>query len=102
MKKWDKFREIFYDYVGENMDTLKISYISEADVTLFDVRLSESEIIIYTDCLKYVLTHLTDNEIYKETEYSSKQELSHYLNDLKDLINSMEHKKYLPVRYKNI
>ncbi len=36
------------------MDILKINYIPEADVTLFDIRLSESEVVIYTDCLNYV------------------------------------------------
>lgn len=84
------------------MDILKIDYISEADVTLFDLRLSESEIVIYTDCLSYVLTHLSDEQIYEKTECSNKQELSHYLNELKNLIKSMEHRKYLPDRYKDL
>lgn len=84
------------------MDTLKISYIPEADVNLFDVRLSESEVIIYADCLNYVLTHLSDEKIHQETECSNKQELSHYLNDLRGLINSIKNKRYLPDRYKNL
>lgn len=36
------------------MGTLKINYISEADVTLFGIRLFESGIVIYTDYLNYV------------------------------------------------
>lgn len=84
------------------MDILKINYIPEADVTLFDIRLSESEMVIYTDCLNYVLTHLSDEQICEKTECSSKQELSHYLNDLKNLIKSMEHRRYLPDRYKDL
>lgn len=84
------------------MDMLKENYISEADVTLFDLRLSESEVVIYTDCLNYVLNNLSDEQIYEKTECSSKQELSHYLNDLKNLMKSMEHKNYLPDRYKNL
>ena len=84
------------------MDVLKINYIPEADVTLFDIQLSESEVIIYTDCLNYVLTHLSDEQINQEMECSNIQELSYYLSDLKNLIKSMEHKKYLPDRYKKL
>ncbi|QXB07823.1 hypothetical protein I6L80_20810 (plasmid) [Providencia rettgeri] len=84
------------------MDILKINYISEADVTLFDIRLSESEVIIYADCLNYVLSHLSDEQIYEKTECSNQKELSHYLEDLKTLIKSMEHKSYLPDRYKDL
>lgn len=84
------------------MDILKINYIPEADVTLFDIRLSESEVVIYTDCLNYVLTHLSDEQIYEKTECSNKQELSHYLADLKNLMKSMENRRYLPDRYKDL
>lgn len=54
MKKQMSLKRHFLIMRGGRMGILKINYISEADVTLFDVRLSESEIVIYTDCLNYV------------------------------------------------
>lgn len=38
----------------------------------------------------------------KKTEYSNKDELSYYLEDLKNLIKLIEHRRYLPDRYKDL
>jgi len=82
------------------MELLKKEFIS--CVTLFDLKLSEGEITVYADCLKFILTHLSDEEINQKTVCSSKEELSWYLDDLLQLIKSMEHKEYLPDHYKNL
>lgn len=83
------------------MDVLKTDYISGVNVTLFDVRLSESEVIVFSDCLNYVLMNCSDEQINRFTECSSKEELSYFLSDLLELINSIKHNEYIPDRYKN-
>ncbi|HEY0211557.1 hypothetical protein [Acerihabitans sp.] len=82
------------------MELLKEEFVS--CVTLFDIRLSESEITVLTDCLSLILTHCSDEQINQETVCDSKEELSWYRDDLLGLIKAMEHKEYLPEKYKNI
>ncbi|QAV24304.1 hypothetical protein PH4a_13535 [Proteus hauseri] len=53
---------------GGRMGILKTNYISEADVTLFDVRLSESEIVIYADCLNYIWLIYLMNKYTKKSK----------------------------------
>ncbi|WP_025121284.1 MULTISPECIES: hypothetical protein [unclassified Serratia (in: enterobacteria)] len=84
------------------MDVLRVDYIPEGNVTLFDVRLSESEVVVFSDCLNYVLKHCSDEQVDQLTECSSKEELSYFLADLLGLMKSMEHKKYMPDRYKSL
>lgn len=84
------------------MDILSVDYISRGNVTLFEVRLSESEVLVFSDCLNYVLKNCSDEKIEQSTECSSKEELSFFLADILGLIKSMEHKKYIPERYKNL
>ena len=84
------------------MDVIKVDYIHGGDVTLFDVRLSESEVVVFSDCLNYVLENCSDEQINRLTECSSKEELSWFLEDLLNLLKAVEHKKYLPDRYKNL
>lgn len=82
------------------MDLLKKEFVS--CVTLFDLKLSEGELTVYADCLKFMLAHCSDEQINQETVCESKEELSWYLDDLLELIKSMENKEYLPDRYKNL
>ncbi|MGM0511217.1 MAG: hypothetical protein ACQER3_00790 [Pseudomonadota bacterium] len=84
------------------MDILSVDYISGGNVTLFEVRLSESEVVVFSNCLNYVLKNCSDEQIEQSTECSSKEELSLFLADILGLIKSMEHKKYIPERYKNL
>ncbi|CNE08753.1 MULTISPECIES: hypothetical protein [Yersinia] len=84
------------------MDVLKVDYIPGVNVTLFDVRLSESEVVVFSDCVNYVLKNCSDAQIEKLTECSGKEELSWFLADLLGLMKSMEHKEYIPERYKNL
>ncbi len=45
------------------MDILSVDYISGGNVTLFEVRLSESEVVVFSDCLNYVLKNCSDEQI---------------------------------------
>ncbi|QYM97689.1 hypothetical protein FGI04_18010 [Dickeya ananatis] len=83
------------------MDVLKTNYVPGVNVTLFDVRLSESEVVIFSDCLNYVLKNCSDEQVNQLTECSSREELSWFLADLLNLMKSMEHNEYIPDRYKN-
>ncbi|MBN3196556.1 hypothetical protein [Pectobacterium versatile] len=69
-------------------------------MTLFDVRLSEGETTLYTDCLEFIIRVCSDNDILKNTECESKGGLSWFKDSLVDLLKLIEHKDYLPERYK--
>ncbi|GBO48828.1 hypothetical protein [Pectobacterium versatile] len=83
------------------MELLKKEYVGNA-VTLFDVRLSEGEVTLYADCLELVIRVCSDNDISQNTECESKEELSWFKDSLVDLLKSIEHKDYLPERYKKL
>ncbi|MBG6030525.1 hypothetical protein I5E97_05605 [Proteus hauseri] len=82
------------------MDLLKQEYVANA-VTLFDLRLSESEITIYLDCINFMLENCTDEQINQNTICMDKEELSWKRDSLLVLLKGMEHKEYLPDRYKD-
>ncbi|OCG79140.1 hypothetical protein A9G42_13000 [Gilliamella sp. Nev6-6] len=81
------------------MDLLKQEYVANA-VTLFDLRLSESEITIYLDCINFMLEYCSDEQINQYTACMDKEELSWRRDDLLVLIKSIEHKDFIPDRYK--
>ncbi|OCG17208.1 hypothetical protein [Gilliamella sp. WF3-4] len=81
------------------MDLLKQEYVANA-VTLFDLRLSESEITIYLDCINFMLEYCSDKQINQYTACMDKEELSWRRDDLLVLIKSIEHKDFIPDRYK--
>ncbi|MCL6350698.1 hypothetical protein [Pectobacterium polaris] len=83
------------------MELLKKEYVGNA-VTLFDVRLSEGEVTLYADCLELIVRVCSDNDILKNTECESKEELSWFKDSLVDLLKLIEHKDYLPERYKKL
>ncbi|OCG24609.1 hypothetical protein A9G45_08500 [Gilliamella sp. HK2] len=80
------------------MDLLRQEYVANA-VTLFDLRLSESEITIYLDCINFMLEYCSDEQIYNYMQMD-KEELSWRRDDLLALIKSIEHKDFIPDRYK--
>lgn len=71
-----------------------------ASVTLFDLRLSEGELMVYEGCIEYVLNNCNENELYDLTGCDSREELATYHTDLKNLIKLVANKKYLPEKYK--
>ncbi|OCG24621.1 hypothetical protein A9G45_08505 [Gilliamella sp. HK2] len=81
------------------MELLKQEYVANA-VTLFDLRLSESEITIYLDCINFMLEYCSDEQINQYTACMDKEELSWRRDDLLALIKSIEHKDFIPDRYK--
>ncbi|MFJ5338716.1 hypothetical protein [Pectobacterium sp. CHL-2024] len=83
------------------MELLKKEYVGNA-VTLFDVRLSEGEVTLYVDCLDLIIKVCSDNDISQNTECESKKELSWFKDSLVDLLKLIEHKDYLPERYKKL
>ncbi|MBA5601511.1 MULTISPECIES: hypothetical protein [Pectobacteriaceae] len=83
------------------MELLKKEYVGNA-VTLFDVRLSEGEVTLYADCLDLIIKVCSDNDISQNTECESKEELSWFKDSLVDLLKLIEHKDYLPERYKKL
>lgn len=83
------------------MELLKKEYVGNA-VTLFDVRLSEGEVTLYADCLELIMRICSDNDISQNTECESKEELSWFKDSLVDLLKLIEHKDFLPERYKNL
>ncbi|OCG43270.1 hypothetical protein A9G28_00770 [Gilliamella sp. Fer1-1] len=80
------------------MDLLKQEYVANA-VTLFDLRLSEDEITIYLDCINFILENCSNEQIYNYMQMD-KEELSWRRDDLLVLIKSIEHKDFIPDRYK--
>ncbi|WP_174868442.1 hypothetical protein [Pectobacterium polaris] len=82
------------------MDLLKKECI--ASVTMFDLRTSEGELMVYEGCIEYVLTHCSDEEVFQITGCGNKEELSFYKDELIRLIKMVERPEYLPDKYKNI
>lgn len=83
------------------MELLKKEYVANT-VTLFDLRFSESEIALYADCLEFIIKTCSDKEISLNTECDSKEELSWFKDSLIGLLKLIEHKDFLPERYRNL
>lgn len=77
-----------------------IKHTEIASVTLFDLRLSEGELMVYESCIEYVLNNCNENELYDLTGCESREELATYQSDLKNLIKLIVNKNYLPEKYK--
>lgn len=82
------------------MDLLKKECI--ASVTLFDVRVSEGEFMVYEGCINYVLANCSDDEIFRITGCENGQELSFYKDELIRLIKMVGNPEYLTDRYKDL
>ncbi|MFF2482314.1 hypothetical protein [Paenibacillus sp. NPDC058071] len=71
-----------------------------ASVSLFDLRLSEGELMVYESCIEYVLNNCNENDLYDLTGCENREELTTYQIDLKNLIKSLVNKNYLLEKYK--
>ena len=80
------------------MDILKKECI--ASVTLFNLRLSEGELMVYADCMRIIKERLCDSEIATLTVCESKEELTHFLEDMLEALKLVERQEYVPDRFK--
>ncbi|WP_254703679.1 hypothetical protein [Kosakonia sacchari] len=80
------------------MDLLQKECI--ASVTLFHVRVSEGELMVYEGCIDHILRHCSDEEIFRITGCCDKDELTFYKDELVKLIRMVERPEYLPDKYK--
>ncbi|MBG9775991.1 hypothetical protein O0555_18035 [Brevibacillus laterosporus] len=72
-----------------------------ASVTLFELKLSEGELMVYEGCIDYVLKVCDDDEILQLTGCSTKEELKSYQDELKQMIRRYVLKEFLPSKYKD-
>lgn len=79
------------------MELLKHKEI--ASVNLFDIRLSEGELMVYESCIEYVIKMCDEKKIYELTGCETKEELLSYQDDLRQLILKHVLKEYLPEKY---
>ncbi len=90
------------------MDLLKTEDV--ATVTLFSIRLSESELQIIADSLNYILITLNDEDLQNvftdehdrtfETPLITRRFVQDRYEELMELIKNYGNEKYLPVRFK--
>lgn len=76
-----------------------INHEAIASVSLFKLIVSESELMAFEACIKYVLEHSDEDEIFKNTD-CTKEELGWIQDDMKSLVRKYVLKEYLPERYK--
>lgn len=81
------------------MDILNKECIST--VTLFDLKVSEGELMVFADCLKIVMENYSDSEIADMTVCESKEELSYFLAGVTEVLKEMVRQDYLPDRFKS-
>lgn len=81
------------------MDILRKECI--ASVTLFDLKVSEGELMVFADCMRIVMEHCTDSQISDMTVCESKEELSCFLSGGTDVLKAMQRQEYLPDRFKS-
>ncbi|KAF2406604.1 hypothetical protein ACI77J_27740 [Pseudomonas sp. O64] len=72
-----------------------------ATVTLFDLKVSEGELMVFADCLKIVMENYSDSEIADMTVCESKEELSYFLAGVTEVLKEMVRQDYLPDRFKS-
>ncbi|PYC01964.1 hypothetical protein DMX09_18270 [Pseudomonas protegens] len=71
-----------------------------ASITLYDLRVSEGELMVFADCIDMVMKNFSDTALAENTVCESKEELSFYLDEIKELLKGMVHQEYLPERFK--
>ncbi|MFJ7141916.1 hypothetical protein [Pseudomonas protegens] len=71
-----------------------------ASITLYDLRVSEGELMVFADCIDMVMKNFSDTVLAENTVCESKEELSFYLDEIKELLKGMVHQEYLPERFK--
>ncbi|WP_019636961.1 hypothetical protein [Paenibacillus fonticola] len=80
------------------MEILKYEEI--ASVTLFELRLSEGELMVYENCIEFVLENCSEEQLYELTGCENREELASYQDDLKKLLKNIN-KDYLPKKYQD-
>ncbi|AZK46693.1 hypothetical protein [Paenibacillus lentus] len=80
------------------MEILKYEEI--ASVTLFELRLSEGELMVYENCIEFVLENCSEEQLYELTGCENREELASYQDDLKNLLKNIN-KDYLPKKYQD-
>lgn len=75
---------------------LKFEEISS--VTLFELRLSEGELMVYENCIEFVLKNCSEEQLYELTGCENREELASCQDDLKNLLKDIN-KDYLPKKY---
>ncbi len=71
-----------------------------ASVTLFDLKVSEGELMVFADCMRLVMERFSDSDIAALTVCESKEELSYFLSGVTDTLKEMVRQEYLPDRFK--
>lgn len=71
-----------------------------ASVTLFDLKLSEGELMVYEGCIDFTLKNCDEEALYDLVGCETKEELRSFQNDLKKLIKLYVQEKFLPEKYK--
>jgi hypothetical protein len=76
-----------------------ISHREIASVNIFDLRLSEGELMVYESCINFVINNCNEKLLYSLTGCESKNELKDYQHELRTLIKNYVKKEYLPENY---
>ncbi|NWA29218.1 hypothetical protein HX866_30470 [Pseudomonas gingeri] len=71
-----------------------------SSVTLFDLKVSEGELMVFADCVRIVMEKYSDSEIADLTICESREELSYFLSGLTETLKEMVRQEYLPERFK--
>jgi hypothetical protein len=76
-----------------------LSHEEVADVTLFNLRLSEGELMLYEGCIDFVLKNCDESTLYDLVGCETKEELRSFQDDLKEIIKLYVQKEFLPEKY---
>ncbi len=76
-----------------------LSHEEIADVTLFSLRLSEGELMLYECCIDFVLKNCDEKALYDLVGCETKEELKSFQSDLKEIIKLYVQKEFLPEKY---
>ncbi len=70
-----------------------------ASVNIFDLRLSEGELMVFESCIDYVIRNCDEKILYSLTGCESIDELKDYQKEVKAIIMKYVRKEYLPYNY---
>ncbi|NLL66861.1 MAG: hypothetical protein GX236_04065 [Clostridiaceae bacterium] len=76
-----------------------LSHEEVADVTLFNLRLSEGELMLYEGCIDFVLKNCDESALYDLVGCETREELRSFQNDLIKIIKLYVQKEFLPEKY---
>ena len=70
-----------------------------ANVIFFNLRLAESELLMYETCINYVLENCSEQRLHEITGCETKEELIGFQEDLVYLLKKFADKRWLPDRF---